>query len=239
MYDKEFASIYNHYGWNDFSITMGNAILKFLKKEKITIKNHLDLACGVGELCHLFSLNNIKTKGVDLSNSMLEIAKKKYPHLDFEKENIITYKPKKTYNLITCTCDAVNHIIEDKELKQLFENVYNSLEEEGYFIFDIINDKKIILNKIFRSERRENVYVDYYLTKTEDNRVNNNIKIYKDNIKIKEENIVEKIYPCTFIEELANKIGFKIIQSENQIADETYRSDNKIFFILKKLVYKK
>ena len=31
MYSKEFCNIYNEYGWDYFSITMGDAILKYFK----------------------------------------------------------------------------------------------------------------------------------------------------------------------------------------------------------------
>lgn len=32
MYSKEFCNIYNEYGWDYFSITMGDAILKLFSK---------------------------------------------------------------------------------------------------------------------------------------------------------------------------------------------------------------
>lgn len=54
MYSKEFCGIYNEYGWDYFSLTMGDAILKYLNKNNIKIKQHLDLGCGVGTLCDYF-----------------------------------------------------------------------------------------------------------------------------------------------------------------------------------------
>ena len=33
MYSKEFCGIYNEYGWDYFSLTMGDAILKYLNKK--------------------------------------------------------------------------------------------------------------------------------------------------------------------------------------------------------------
>lgn len=77
MYSKEFCNIYNEYGWDYFSITMGDAILKYFQNNKKIIKNHLDLGCGVGTLCNFLYNKGIKTTGVDISKDMIELCKKK------------------------------------------------------------------------------------------------------------------------------------------------------------------
>ena len=38
MYSKDFCNIYNEYGWDYFSITMGNAILKYFEINKKTLR---------------------------------------------------------------------------------------------------------------------------------------------------------------------------------------------------------
>lgn len=234
MYDKEFASLYDKYGWNDFSIHMGDAILEFLENENIKIKNHLDLACGIGALCYLFYKHNIPTKGVDISKSMLSLARKKYPEITFEEHDITKYQTTESYTLVTCTCDAVNHILKEEDLEKLFQNAYSFIEENGYFIFDIINEKEVLLNKSFRSKRSEEIYVEYYLTTKEKNKINNNIKIFQNGKQISEENLIEVLYSQEQITKIAEKIGFRVIKISNHIMAEQYRTNNKIFFILKK-----
>lgn len=234
MYDKEFVNIYDNYGWNEFSIVMGNAILEFLASENNKIKNHLDLACGVGTLCHLFHSQNIPTKGVDISKDMISLARKKYKDIPFEIADILKFQTEEKFTIVTCTCDAINHILKEEELEILFQNVYSYLEKEGYFIFDIINKKEILLNQNFRSERGENAYVEYYLAKKEDNLISNHLKVYQDNTLITEETIIEKLYTNKQIVALAQKIGFQIIKSDSHIRNEKYNVNNKIFFILKK-----
>lgn len=119
MYDKIFSKIYDEYGWDYFSLTMGKSILDYFKVNNIIIKNNLDLCCGTGVLCDYFYKNNIKTKGIDISKYMLQIAKNKNNNIEFKNENVVFYKDSEKYDLVTMTCDAINHII--KEGKKVIE----------------------------------------------------------------------------------------------------------------------
>ena len=127
-YDKSIAKLYNGYGWDYFSLTMGNAILDYFDNNNIKINNHLDLACGVGTLCSLFYKRKIATKGVDISNSMLEIAKENFNLIEFIKADITSYIPLEKYDLITCTCDAINHILNIQSVRKVLENVFFSFQ---------------------------------------------------------------------------------------------------------------
>ena len=40
MYDKIFSKIYDEYGWDYFSLTMGKSILDYFKVNNIIIKNN-------------------------------------------------------------------------------------------------------------------------------------------------------------------------------------------------------
>ncbi len=233
MYDKEFSEIYNHYGWDTFSITMGNAILEFLKKTNVKIIKHLDLACGVGTLCHLLWEQGIPTKGIDISKSMIQLAKEKYPKIPFEIADIITYQSKEKYNLITCTCDAINHILKKQDLETLFKNIDTYLEKEGYFIFDVIDEQKLLLNQKWKSDRGNNIYVEYLITK-ENELLKNYLEVYENNIRIANATIKERIYSKEEILKFANKIGWKILKCEPKIGTEMLSSNTKLFYILQK-----
>lgn len=147
MYDKIFSKIYDEYGWDYFSLTMGKSILDYFKVNNIIIKNNLDLCCGTGVLCDFFYKNNIKIKGIDISKYMLQIAKSKNNNIEFKNENVLFYKDNKKYDLVTMTCDAINHLIGDGDLECLLKNVNKLLNKNGYFIFDVINKDKIDFNK--------------------------------------------------------------------------------------------
>ena len=47
----------------------------------------LDVACGTGMVSNLLSERDYKLTGFDLSESMIKVAKEKYPHIDFFCQN--------------------------------------------------------------------------------------------------------------------------------------------------------
>ena len=44
---------------------------------------------------------------------------------------------KKKYGLVVSTYDSLNHLENEKSLKNCFDSVYKVLEKNGYFIFDL------------------------------------------------------------------------------------------------------
>lgn len=64
---------------------MGSIILKYLneKHPNENFKKNLDICCGTGELCNFFMNNNIDSKGVDISEDMITVARDKFPNIEF------------------------------------------------------------------------------------------------------------------------------------------------------------
>lgn len=234
MYSSDFCNIYNEYGWDYFSLTMGEAVLKYFMNNQKEIKTHLDLGCGVGTLCDFFYKNNIKTKGVDISTDMIKLCKQKNNNIDFFVSDMTDYESKEKYDLITLTCDAVNHILEEKKLEKLFSNVSNMLNEDGYLIFDIIDKNKLTLNTSIISNRDNDIKVHYYITE-KDSLINTNVKVIQSDNLIYECDIIEKLYDLNTIKELLVKYDLTLIKAENKIFDEQQRIEDKIYIICKKI----
>lgn len=208
MYTLDFCNIYDKYGWDYFSLTMGDAILKYLNKNNIKIKRHLDLGCGVGTLCDYFFKNGIKTTGIDISPDMINISKNRNKNIDFFVEDMTQYISNEKYDLITITCDAINHILEEEKIIAIFSNISKMLNDGGYLIFDIIDKDKIIFNNNITSNRSENVKVHYYITNKED-LINTNIKVMQNNEQIFEYNVSEKLYTVEFMKKYCLNIILK------------------------------
>lgn len=233
MYDKIFSKIYDEYGWDYFSLTMGKSILDYFKVNNIIIKNNLDLCCGTGVLCDYFYKNNIKTKGIDISKYMLQIAKSKNNNIEFKNENVLFYKDNKKYDLVTMTCDAINHLIGDGDLECLLKNVNKLLNKNGYFIFDVINKDKIDFNKKIVSNRDNGIKVYYYIT-VKDSLINTNIMVKENDNFIYKTNIIERIYDLNYINNKLEKNGFILMQAKDKILNEEQRFKDKLYFICKK-----
>ena len=233
MYSKEFCNIYNEYGWDYFSITMGDAILKYFQNNNRIIKSHLDLGCGVGTLCNFLYNKGINTTGIDISNDMIELCKIKNNNINFFVSDMIEYVSKEKYDLITLTCDVVNHILEEEKLEMLFSNIYNMLNDNGYLIFDIYDKEQLDLNNDIISNRDDGIKVRYYITEQK-SLINTNVKVMQNENLVYEYDVLEKLYDIEFIKKLLIKCNFKIMKTENRIMNEKQRFEDKIYIICKK-----
>lgn len=56
----------------------------------------LDVGCGLGDLTHYLTSQNFKGayKGIDICNKMIELARKRHPHFEFEHNHIENIKDK-------------------------------------------------------------------------------------------------------------------------------------------------
>lgn len=234
MYDENFSKIYDKYGWDYFSLTMGQAILDFFKYNKISINTHIDLCCGTGTLCDYFYKQNIKSKGIDISESMVSIAKSKNKNIEFICENVLHYKDKEKYDLVTLTCDAINHFIGEDDLTSLFKNISALIKENGYLILDILDSSKIEFNNEIICCRDNDIKVHFYITPKGD-LINTNVKVKQNNKLIFETDVIEKMYNLEYIKGLLEINGLEIIKAENKILDEKQRVNDKIYVICKKI----
>lgn len=164
---------------------------------------------------------------------MINIAKKKNNNVEFICENVLNYQDFNTYDLITLTCDAINHLIGEDELDILFKNINMFTKENGYLIFDIYDNEKIKFNKEIISNRDNGIKVHYFIT-SKDNLINTSVKVKQNEELIYETNVIEKMYSLEYIRKLLEIYGFKIIKSENKILNEEQRFNDKIYIISQK-----
>ncbi|HID93382.1 MAG TPA: class I SAM-dependent methyltransferase [bacterium (Candidatus Stahlbacteria)] len=112
-----------------------------IKKYRIEGKKMLELACGTGTCSIYFAKHGYNVKGLDVSTSMLEIARKKASregvNIEFVKADMRNFNFDETFDLVVCLFDSINYILKKEELENCFNNTYNVLKEGGYFLFDI------------------------------------------------------------------------------------------------------
>jgi SAM-dependent methyltransferase len=151
-YDK-FAEVYDKITPDEFYAEYANFILEILKEMNYKPKKILDLACGTGRLAKIFIDKDYDIEGLDISEKMLEIAKKR--GLKVYQSNMIDFNLGQKYDLITCTYDSLNYILQEDSLQKCFKTISKHLNQEGLFIFDMNSDFKI--NKILPDYK-----ADYY-----------------------------------------------------------------------------
>lgn len=140
---------------------------EFLKLVKES-GNILDAGCGPGVDAAYMSSKGFKVTGIDLSEGMLEIARKKSPNLTFRKADIreLDFEPNTfdgivaSYSLIHISKEDVARTVEGfyKLLKPegaLYMGIQEGVAEEMFVTEPLKPDEKIFLNIMSAEEIKE------------------------------------------------------------------------------------
>ncbi|MGC6770407.1 class I SAM-dependent DNA methyltransferase [Enterococcus sp. LJL128] len=111
---------------------------RHLPKESSRI---LELACGTGRLAVDFAKAGFQVTALDLSEEMLAIASERAHEeevdIQFVQGNMMELSEVGQYEAITCFSDSLCYMENRQAVQQVFDEVYQALEEEGTFIFDV------------------------------------------------------------------------------------------------------
>ena len=222
MYSDVFCKVYNEFGWNYYPEIFGGQLLEWLERKNIHPKTAMDLACGTGILCGILAGAGIDASGMDFSSGMIAIARENTPHIHYDVADMITYRPDKQFDLVTCTGDAVNHIEDLSNVEKIFQNVYAYLAPGGYFVFDILNEKEVSTSEPFDMDFTETTRVWFQMTRPAENKVNLKIRVYENEDLALEENIRETIHDPAAVCGLLRKCGFAEITCLDRLLPENH-----------------
>jgi len=104
--------------------------------------NILELACGSGRITIPLAKAGYEIWGMDISNAMIELFRKKIKDLPEDvaqrihlvHENMTNFRINKKYQLIIIPFRSYQALIEDNQQNMCLKNVYNHLSEDGIFI---------------------------------------------------------------------------------------------------------
>lgn len=208
-------------------------------------KTILEMACGTGNLTYYLCKEKYNVTCFDLSSDMLSIAYNKlseFKNVNILLQNMIDFNINKKFDAIISICDSINYIINKDDLYKTFTNVYNHLEDDGIFIFDINSYyklKNIIGNNIFVDEKDDVFYVWQNDFNEKDNLANFYLTFFINNSKNEyirfDEDHVEKAYTMGEITELLRKANLHHIGCyEDFTFNEPSHKAERIHFVVKK-----
>ena len=220
MYSDVFCKVYNEFGWNYYPEIFGEQLLLWLERKNLHPREALDLACGTGILCGILDRAGIQASGMDFSSGMIQIARQNTPHIHYDVADMTTYRPDQTFDLVTCTGDAVNHIPELSDVEKIFQNVFGYLAPGGYFVFDLLNENEVSTSEPFDMDFTESTRVWFQMTRPGEKKVNLKIKVFEGGELAFEENIRETIHdPADICRKLQN-CGFVEITCTDRLLPE-------------------
>jgi len=191
----------------------------------------LDLACGTATLVTMLKLKGYDAEGLDLSETILEIAKEKQKvnHLNFNlyHEDMTNFNIDKKYDMITCFFDSINFLNNKSKIKQMFNTIKIHLNPKGYFICDIFS--KALLKEYENNDLDED-YVTFKIKwttkKTNPTTIKHTIKIIED-----DEEIVETYNEYYYdIKDLLNN-DFNLIKMAGDFNDDLMPEDERILLV--------
>jgi len=106
--------------------------LRFLQPIIPTDSNVVDIGCGPGHHVHELQKRGVNTIGVDLSQAMITLAKKRYPH-DFLHGSALNMSlfPQESFTHVLCMYFTIYYM---KYKEQFFQNAFHWLMPGGYLI---------------------------------------------------------------------------------------------------------
>ncbi len=94
----------------------------------------LDVGCGcTGRFIDLLQSEGFSVEGVDISEKMINLARKRHPNIVFHHQDICEWEIKETYDFITAW-DSIWHIPLSQQEKVL-KKLVSSLNRDGVLIF--------------------------------------------------------------------------------------------------------
>lgn len=138
-YKEDLAHIHD-VGFGEYALGSAPGILEILGRNKIREGLVVDLGCGSGLWARELTKAGYRVLGVDISEAMIDIARRKVPDADFRVGSL--------YEADLPPCDAVtalgevlNYLFDPSNDGQmavgLFRRVYDALTPGGVFVFDV------------------------------------------------------------------------------------------------------
>ena len=219
MYSDIFCKVYNAFGWNYYPEIFGQQLLTWLRLRGITPKTALDLGCGTGVLCRILKDAGMDVVGMDYSSGMVTLAGQENPDILFEQGDMIIWKPEGTFDLVTCTGDALNHIPDPEDIGRIFRNVYDYVNSGGYFIFDILNENEVSDSEPFEMDFTDTTKIWFRMTRPGENQVNLKIRVWENGSLSFEENIRETVHDPAMICARLKDAGFTVLRCADTLLE--------------------
>lgn len=189
--------------------------------ESKPFKTVLELASGSGVMAKILKNKGYDIIASDLSESMKEAAKYNYDG-DYRIINMSNFKLDNQFDLILCLCDSINYLTE-KELSTCFKCVYEHLNKNGRFIFDMHALDRL---KEFKEEYVEEgeltdgtQYIWTINSNEEDMTLSEHFTFFKKDDTIQEHHS-QTVFTIEMIENKLNEIGFNVEIIKDFIPEE-------------------
>lgn len=203
----------------------------------------LELGCGTGTLTRLLAQRGYDMIGVDNAPAMLSIAMQKSAEAGLSSlyllQDMRELELYSTVGTVISVCDSLNYILEEKELRQVFELVNNYLYPGGLFLFDfntvykyekVIGDTTIAENR----EACSFIWENYYDAGSQINEYDLTVFARQEDGRYRrfEENHYQRGYMLKQMVKLVREAGLTFLQAVDADTQEAVTDTSERIYIL-------
>lgn len=185
----------------------------------------LELACGQGDLLKAFPKPVI---GLDIDQMMLNYVKD-FETICADMRDLSCLNQQ--FNTIACFGDSLNYL-DVLDLKSFFLQIYQLLNNNGYFLFDMHSlDRLIELDGYIEEGIVDDVCYQWTID-VDQNKLNHYFVFYGDEVN-EYDSVLQTVFSPEFINDLLREIGFDFIIKTDFNLDGILEGE-KYFYICQK-----
>lgn len=245
---KDFSFFYDELMQNADYEKRFDYLLSLLAENGIGEGILLDMACGTGTLSLMFSKKGFEVVGVDASEEMLSVAEEK----KLEKNSDALFLCQKmeeldlfgTIDAAVCTLDSLNHVTDEKVLREIFRRVALFMNDGGIFLFDVntlFKHRSVLGDNTFILET-ENVFCSWQNTLCEDGESTLvELDIFEEDSEEEgvyvrtHEEFFERGYELSFLQKTLEEFRFEVLGIFDDLTKEPVRKNSeRAVFLCKK-----
>lgn len=220
---------------------------EIIAKADVNVQHIVDLGCGTGQVTIPLAKKGYQMTGVDNSSDMLTLATQRALagkiDVNWIAQDIRALAGFESIDLFISYCDVINYITDKSDVFSVFQHVFDSLKNDGLFIFDVhslsyVNDS--LVNQTFAHAEEDLAYIWDCEPGEEVGEMYHYLTFFsKKNQQYErfDETHHQHVYDPSIYEQLLKKAGFTKIQFFADFQSEKINLENKherIFIVAQK-----
>ncbi|KUP07259.1 methyltransferase [Bacillus coahuilensis m2-6] len=205
----------------------------------------LDLACGTGEMSIRFAKEGMNVTGVDLSETMLMVAKDKTNEanvsVDYYQQDMKELEGLSEFDLVVLYCDSLNYLSGPRDVLATFKRIYDHLKPGGMLLFDVHSPFKVdelFIDQSFSFAGEEISYIWDSFAGEEPHSVIHELTFFvkEDNglYERVEETHEQRTFPIADYTNWLREVGYSSIEVTGDFTEHVTETSERLFFSCKK-----